>query len=1155
MIKSRIIILLVVFAGLCLWTCFPAGLSGQNYELRINKIKDERGEDPGACFAIAEDTHGFIWFGTVDGLYRYDGFNYKIYRNEKGNANSLGWNTIRALKVDKKNRLWIGTQGAGLDCFDLNTEQFTHYLPVKGDSNSISGTDIWALLIDRKGNIWCGVVSGGIDCFNPESGSFRHYRTLPAGMGEIENITTRALLEDSRGNIWIGMAQYGLSVINPSDGSIRYYPHNPSVPGSITSTEAYDLLEDSTGNIWVCTYGGGLNLYDRETDKFIIYTVPADRSSGLVSNLTRAIQEKRKGELWIGTEYGLTIWDRSRGIFSNHQHEMVIENTLSDNRLRSIFTDHKGIVWIASESGVDKVIEQLNFRIYKHRINDPASFPEGIVRTILEDKEGMLWIGLIDQGLVKYNPQTGKYIRYMHQPGNSGTISGIHVTSSFQDSQGTLWFGEWDTGLNRYDPQTGKFTLVASGYSTSGKLTDTRIQCIREAKPGVLWIATENGITRLDTRSLKTSYLLHDPANPNSLSGNSVQSNAFVQDKEGNLWVGTWSEGLNYIHFSDENQESARFTRWKHDPDSPDGLNNSNVISLHLDNQGILWIGTFGGGLNRFDPASGKFRHFTTENGLPNNVIFGILEDNQGNLWLSTDRGLSRFDKAAESFQNFDRSDGLQDDHFFWGSMYRGNSGVLFFGGIGGFNSFVPEKIVRNTTPPKAALTDLKVFDSPLVLDKPLSELKVLELPYDRNHITFEFAALDFTEPERNKYMVKMDGLNDEWQQTSNRRFVSYINLSPGKYTFRLKVSNDDGVWSTEELSVKVVILPPWWKTWLARILFVLLIVGIGIGYNLIRVNILTRQKHWLEDQVNLRVHEINQQKEELQLKQDELNARNKELSRTLETLTQTQNQLVQSEKMASLGTLVAGIAHEINNPMNFISSGWQFLNEMFEQVVLILQDVMKGENQQKDEVISRLSKHENWKEFLYLLDNYKTISDNISTGIERTTEIIRSLNTYSRSGQEERRRYSLHKAIASSLVILENRFKNRIQIKLSVPEDQEVECNPGKINQLFMNILSNAIDSIDGEGQIEIFSSVSEGNNEVVVRDNGHGISAETLSHVFDPFFTTKEVGKGTGLGLYISYLIVEQHGGKINIKSTPGSGTEVRIALPLKAQEWRNI
>ncbi|MFN8205998.1 MAG: two-component regulator propeller domain-containing protein [Bacteroidales bacterium] len=1150
MVKNRIKLVFVGFSVWLLWTLLPAEVIGQNYELRINKIKDERGEDPGACFAIAEDAHGFLWFGTVDGLYRYDGFNYKIYRNEKGNANSLGWNTIRALKVDKKNRLWIGTQGAGLDCFDLNTEKFSHYLPVKGDTNSIAGTDIWALIIDRKGNIWCGVVSGGIDCYNPETGSFKHYRVLPASMGKIENITTRALLEDRKGNIWVGMAQYGLSVINPSGGSIRYYPHNPSVPGSLTSTEAYDLLEDSTGNIWVCTYGGGLNLFDEKNDKFIIYTAPVDRSSGLVSNLTRAIQEKRKGELWIGTEYGLTIWNKNRNTFSNHQHEMVIENTLSDNRLRSIFTDHKGIVWIASESGVDKVIEQHNFKIYKHRINDPSSFPEGIVRTILEDREGMLWIGLIDQGLVKYNPKTGKYIRYLHEKSNSGTISGIHVTSSFQDSQGTLWFGEWDTGLNRYDAKTGKFTLVASGYGPGQILTDNRIQCIREARPGILWIASENGVTRLDTRNMKTSYLLHDPANPNSLSGNSIQSNAFLQDKEGNLWIGTWSEGLNYVHFTDENQESARVIRWKHNPDSAEGLNNSNVISLHRDKQGILWIGTFGGGLNRFDPVTGKFRHFTTENGLPNNVIFGILEDNQGNLWLSTDRGLSKFDKTTESFQNFDRSDGLQDDHFFWGSMYKGSSGELFFGGIGGFNSFIPEKIVRNTTPPKAALTDLKVFDNSIVLDEPLAELKVLELPYDKNHITFEFAALDFTEPERNKYMVKMDGLNDEWQQTSNRRFVSYINLSPGKYTFRLRVSNDDGVWSTEDISIKVIIQPPWWKTWPARIIFILVIAGIGIGYNLFRVKLLTRQKNWLEKQVSLRVHEINQQKEELQLKQDELNVRNTELSRTLETLTQTQNQLVQSEKMASLGTLVAGIAHEINNPVNFISSGWQFLNEMFVQVVLILQDAMKSENRQNDLVLTRLSQHENWKEFLYLLDNYKTISENISTGIERTTEIIRSLNTYSRSGQEERRMYSLHKAIGSSLVILENRFKNRIQIKFSVPEELEVECNPGKINQLFMNILSNAIDSIDGEGQIEISSFLRQENMEVVIRDNGHGIPADTLSHVFDPFFTTKEVGKGTGLGLYISYLIVEQHRGKISINSTPGQGTEVRILLPVKAQ-----
>lgn len=1095
-------------------------VSSQTFELKFTHIVDEKGEDPGATFDIVSDLTGFIWFGTVDGLYRYDGFNYKIYRNQKDNPNSLSSNTIRALATTSDQKIWIGTQGGGLNSLDLTTGNFKCYPYIKKDVSGLIGTDIWELLADRKGNIWIGPVGDGIYMLDRKTDAFKFYPVFPADMSASNNITVRALFEDSRGRIWVGMVEKGVSVIDPETGSVKNFRHNPIDRTSLGSNNIYEIFEDSRNRIFICSYEGGLSRYEENEG---IFTNIKLNKNATVPDLVIAGIEHNPGEYWIGTEYGLYIYIPNNNALSAYKHRKDDRNSLGDNRIRKIFKDKGGIFWIATEAGVDKIVEQKNFRTFKHNPDNSSSIPEGIVRSIYQDTEGNIWFGIIDKGLVKYHPGTNKFTRYLHHPKIPGTISGFHITSVFQDSEGDMWFGEWDTGLNKFNKQNGTFQLVAGTKKTRARLKDTRIQFIREAKPGFLWIGTEGGINLYDKRKDVCTYILHEPGNPNSLSANAVQSNAFVQDTGGNLWVGTWSGGLNKIEFLDSLKTRAKFTHWKFDPAKPENLNNSNVISLLLKDS-ILWIGTFGGGLNRMDLRTEKFTHYTTEKGLSNNIIFAILDDKHGYLWLSTDRGLSKFNPDTETFWNYGKSDGLQDDHFFWGSSFKSQNGELFFGGIGGVNSFSPDQIIQNAIAPSPAITEIKIFEKPLITKIPIQYLRELELSYNQNYITIEFTGLDYSDPDKNQYMIKLDGLDREWHYIGNRRFNSWSNLAPGNYIFRLKVANKDGIWNQEELILSVYIKPPWWNTLFARIIYGILIIGGLLTFYYIRIGILKKQTTKLEIQVGDRTAEISRQKEELRTINEELTHQKEELSNTLDTLKRTQEKLIESEKIASLGVFTAGIAHEINNPLNYLQAGLYGLENFFIG---------------KNECTTYCNNH----------DEIKMLLDSMQTGIYRVTNIISGLNRFNRQVEGPAQMCSLHAILDNCLLILDHQimFKAKVKKEYSAKNDL-VMGHEGKLHQLMMNIILNAAQAIENVGEIAIITHNREHYLIITVSDNGCGIPKEDLSRIFDPFFTTKAPGLGTGLGLSISYGIIKEHNGDIEYFSEPGAGTKAIITLPVK-------
>lgn len=825
------------------------------------------------------------------------------------------------------------------------------------------------------------------------------------------------------------------------------------------------------------------------------------------------------------------MFDQKNNRFKNYVHNQKEPNSINDDRIRTIFTDSNDIIWIGTESGVDKIVQQNNFQVFKKDPDDKTIFPEGIVCSIIEDENEDVWFGIINKSLLKYNAQTKQFKKYDSFISKSHQNAGKHVTSIYQDSNKDIWVGDWDSGLFKYDRKRDNFIHLLHTTDDSTSISDNRIKEIIESKPGYLWIGTESGLNYYDVKNNTCVRYLHDPDNPNSLSGNALQSKAMAFDSKGNLWVGLWSEGLNKISF-EKNQEPV-FTNWRNDPDEKGSLNNNNVISLYIDQEDIVWLGTFGGGLNRFDPATETFKNLSTADGLPNNIIFSIIEDHSNNLWLSTDGGISKLNLKNNTFNNFYKSDGLQSDHFFWGSSHKGESGMIYFGGIEGFNRFHPDSIHKNISPSAIHLLDFKVLNEVFKSNIATSHLKTVELSHKENFLTFEYTALNYTNPNRYQYQYKMDGVDENWYFNGERRFTNYTNLNPGNYIFRVKTSKNIGEWDTEELQINIIIKSPWWQTWWAKISFILIFVGSILAFYFIRVGILQTQKRKLEIQVKLRTLEIEKSNAQLELQKNELYDKNAELHQTLDQLEQTQKALIDSEKMASIGILSAGMAHEINNPLNFISVSLLNLKTIFQQ----LQEE-KLVDEENSELMAKLFQH----------------SDQ---GIKRISNIIKSLKSYVYKGEGNKLVYTnINEQIKSSLTLLKSKIPNNLEIKLKLENIPLCKTHPDQISQVLLNIIDNAIDACSNDSsnqnnllKINTEKIMSNGIEQIKIEvfNTGHPIDKSIIKHIFDPFYTTKSPNEGTGLGLYISYNIIKEHKGDLIVENKD-RGVVFRIILPIK-------
>ena len=894
-------------------------LLAQQNDIKFVCISVEQGLSQSYVYSIIQDRQGFMWFATASGLNRYDGYNFTVYKPDLFDSTSLSGIIIYGVLEDHFGDIWVATRGGGLNKFDRETEQFTHYKHDPNDQSSLSHNELSLLYEDRSGMLWIGTYGGGLNKFDRKNGSFIHYKHDPDNSNSLSGNYVSSIFEDRLGRFWIGTASKGLNKFDRETGEFTRYKHDPDNPNSLSNDLVRPIYEDKSGNLWVGT-SRGLNRLDREKNNFIRYYHDPNNPKSLSHDRVFSIYEDRSGTLWVGTNWGLNKLVQSpdsigRGSltenveFIHYIPDPLNEYSLSDNNIISIYEDRSGTLWFGTAGGGVCTYgrNKAKFDHYKHDPDNTNSLSKNLVMSLFEDRSGILWIGT-SGGLDKFDRETEEFIHYKHDPADPNSLSSDVVWSISEDRSGVLWIGTRG-GLDKLDRKTGEFAHYRHDPDNPASLNNSGIRSLYVDRSGTLWVGTFRGLNKLifnsdsvgkgsDMRNEQFVRYKHDPSDPNSLSSGAVF--AIYEDDFGTIWIGT-TGGLNRF-----DRETEEFVQYKNDPDDPESLSNNVVLSIHeglssnSEGERILWVGT-AKGLNKFvlSPDSfGKesglnkdsFVHYTQKDGLLGDVIIGILGDDAGNIWVSTDRGLSKFDPRTETFKNYDPSDGVQGLEFTIGAYHKSRSGELFFGGSNGFNAFYPDSIKDNEYIPPVVLTDFRIFDKPAELDRSVNTIEEVDLSYKQNHFSFEFAALDYTTPEKNQYAYMLEGLDEEWIYSGTRRYASYTNLPGGEYVFRVKGSNNDGIWNEEGISVRITITPPFWETLWFRILAVFSLAGIVISGYKIKTKNIQAQKEVLEVEVAERTQQLQEARDELEDKVDE---RTKELVKSREQFRQLAQRLL----------------------------------------------------------------------------------------------------------------------------------------------------------------------------------------------------------------------------------------------------------------------
>ncbi|MEM7586026.1 MAG: two-component regulator propeller domain-containing protein, partial [Acidobacteriota bacterium] len=843
-----------------------APLHGQEGALRFDRLTVEDGLSYSTLWSMYQDRQGFMWLGTGEGLNRYDGYRFKIYRHDPEDPTSLSESGIVAITEDLQGRLWLGTSASGLNCYHRSDDSFLRFRHEPSDPSSLSDDQIFDLLVTRDGTLWVATAAG-LDRFDAEAERFErnpHLESADAGEAAAHGPVFE-LLEDREGVLWLGSEQ-GLGRFDPRNGSFTRFSHDPDDPASLSHDTVFELAQDAQGDLWIAT-GGGLNRLDRLTGRFERYTHDPDAAASVGADSLSSLVVDSEGSVWIGTtNRGLSRLDPATQRFTHHRHDASDPRSLISDLTTELHVDRSGLLWVGSYSGISTYDLRRNaFSIYRRQQWRQPTLSGVSAWAVTQDRSGAIWIGT-DQGLDRLDRQAGTIDSYLHDPERSEGLQSGPIATLLEDRNGTLWIGTWG-GLSRMDARRRELVHVPShDPDDPTTLSSDLIQYLFEDQRGRLWVGTLSGLNLLERDTPaggsggRATRFPAEPEDPEALAEATIY--AILEDRVGAIWIGTRTHGL----FRFEDTGEPRFTQFSAAPDHPSSLSSNNIASLHQDRSGSLWVGTIGGGLNRFDAERGDFTRY--REGLPSDSIIGILEDQEGRLWLSTHSGISRFDPQTETFRNYDSADGLASNDNAMVSTFQGLRGEMFFGSVGGLTAFFPHRVRDDEQPPPVVLTDFRLFnrsvpprtvdpDSPL--EGSILDAREITLSHRDYVFGFEFAALHFVDPRQNRYAYRLEGFDRDWIETdASQRFAQYSNLAAGDYVFRVRASNDDGIWNEEGVSLALRVLPPPWKTWWAYTLYFLALAAVIYAY--VRWQ---ERKVERERAINHRLREVDRLKDE----------------------------------------------------------------------------------------------------------------------------------------------------------------------------------------------------------------------------------------------------------------------------------------------------
>ncbi|MFK8054457.1 MAG: two-component regulator propeller domain-containing protein [Woeseiaceae bacterium] len=766
---------------------------------------------------IHQDAFGMMWFGTENGLNRFDGYRFEHFKRERGNDSALHNDFIFDIAESADGTLWIATNGGGVSRFDRDTKEFSTWL-ADGRADSLSSNNVRRLTVDAEGFVWAITLEGGLDRLDPQTGAVSKVATGLSNATGKQSLYGLSL--DATNGLWVG-GDSGLVRIDLGTGDKQVWQTEQAKLSGLPGASVRDILQDSYGTIWVATYGGGLARLKDDHSAFVTIKHAVDEPRSLSGDRVTSLYEDTARRLWVGTTSGLNLLDRRTNEFTRFNNDATNNFSLSDDRVTKIFQDRSGLLWVGTQShGVNTWNPRTwGFGYEPAKQLSAAADKSPNVSAFTVDDDGSLWLGTFGDGLHRIRRETAEIVHYRNDEGATYQIADSRIMSLLTGREGDVWVGTMTQGLIRLNTKTGDMTQFLHDKADANSLSANGIVTLMQDSAGRVWVGTYGGgVSRLNTETGLFTRFQHDPNVDTSISSNRIM--AFAEDPSGKVWIGTEGGGLNLL-----DPVTGVFHRFNHDALDPSSIASDTIYTIKVASNGRVWVGHRSGGVDEVtgdfrQPASVSFNNLTEKDGLANDVVYGIQEDRSGWLWLSTNYGISKYDPESGEFRNMTRYDGLQSNEFNFGAHYQSAHGELFFGGHNGFNAFDPSTIKSNSVAPLIALTGFFNGNDSLRSDLPVDEDGVVSVDWREKDIAFEFAALDFTNPERNQYQYKLEGRDDQWVNLGSNRRVTYTDLNDGVYQLRVRASNSDGAWNESGLTIPVRVTPAPWDTWWAYLIY-----------------------------------------------------------------------------------------------------------------------------------------------------------------------------------------------------------------------------------------------------------------------------------------------------------------------------------------------
>lgn len=1123
--------LFIIFFGICVSISAQKEFSIlEKSQLKFEHFTSEDGLMHNSIVTILQDSKGYMWIGTNNGLYKYNGYEFKFYSSSPDDDHSLINKNVKTLYEDSNKTLWIGTTD-GICNYNRKNDSFDRY--VFSDSNNANriSEPVNCIYEDKSGSLWVGTRVGLYKLSKEENGKYStqlfNYNGSDTGLS---NNNIFVIEEDAKDNLWIG-TNNGLNLLEEtSDGGITFKNYHTNVSSNNAGENAItDILIDNYDNLWLGTkYGLKKMFIDEAIEEvsFKVYLSDKSNANSLSDNRISRLVQDHQGNIWVGTKQGgLNKFDPKTEIFKHHKQSRSVRESLNSNEISDIYEDVSGVLWVGTQRGGLSKLNLENKKVAHYRYNyfDPNGLSGNLINTIYEDSKKNLWVGTFGNGLNRliYDKGNPRFIHYKANKNSKNSLSSNSIFGICEDNYGNYWVGTQLNGLNhvRISDNLDSNEMEVVHYSGEGgtdNFPTNKLATLYKDRLGDIWIGTfgTKGLLHFTPNEFgkeapKFNQYLYDASNNNTISSSAIS--CIYEDREGVLWVGTNGAGLNRI-LRDEFNKPVKFIRIVNAPNNPKSLSDNSVFSVHEDTEGNIWVGTFGGGLNMIaknqkDKLVPEMIRFNKNDGLSSNEVYGILGDDSGNLWVSTNNGISSYNPKENKFTNLHLSNGLQDVNFRKFAYHKGTNGLMYFGGIKGLNVFYPDGFEDNNYLPKMEIVDLKIFGKSVkagedilgktILENSIEETDKIVLKNAHNSFSFEFAGLHYASPNQNKYAYMLEGFDSDWIYTDyNRRFATYSNLKADTYNFKVKVSNNDNIWNEVYKEIEIEVLPPIWKSWWAYLLYgcvIVLIMWLFKRYILINTTY----------QNNLKIEKIEQEK------------------------------IKEVNKMKL--EFFTNVSHEFKTPLTLILGPLQGLISSKETSSIVRDSLL---------LMERNANH------LFRLVNQIMEFRKVEN---KELKLQRSKGDLVDFCREE---------VFSFKVLADKKEMNLAFECGEYSIDGFFDWD--KMEKILNNLISNSIKYTGEGGTIRLSLSIPINQNQqqslnedegrfvrIVVEDTGEGIPQNQLGLIFERFYQIKKTGgipaQGSGIGLALTKSLVEMHKGTITVESVEKKGTKFIVELPL--------